>query len=66
MRASNLLICQIVIDICLGAPWAPLPVRSDTIRNLIKVGAKDAYHGRRWQVHVASVFLLAQYLPSCI
>jgi hypothetical protein len=32
------------------------------IKRLIKVGAKVAYHGRRWQVHVASAFPLA--LPS--
>jgi hypothetical protein len=29
------------------------------IKRLIKVGAKVAYHGRKWQVHVASAFLLA-------
>lgn len=26
------------------------------IKRLLKVGAKVAYHGRRWQVHVASAF----------
>jgi hypothetical protein len=31
------------------------------IKRLIKVGAKVAYHGRRWQVHVASAFPLAGY-----
>ena len=31
------------------------------IKRLIKVGAKIAYHGRRWQVHVASAFPLARY-----
>ncbi|MGB6066651.1 MAG: hypothetical protein WBG50_17740 [Desulfomonilaceae bacterium] len=31
------------------------------IKCLIKVGAKVAYHGRRWQVHVASAFPLARY-----
>ncbi len=31
------------------------------IKRLIKVGAKVAYHGRKWQVHVASAFPLAQY-----
>jgi len=32
------------------------------IKRLIKVGAKVAYHGRRWQVHVASAFFpLARY-----
>lgn len=31
------------------------------IKHLIKVGAKVAYAGRRWQVHVASAFPLAQY-----
>jgi hypothetical protein len=31
------------------------------IKRLIKVGAKVAYHGRRWQVHVASAFPLARY-----
>lgn len=31
------------------------------IKRLIKVGAKVAYHGRRWQVHVASAFPLASY-----
>jgi hypothetical protein len=29
------------------------------IKRLIKVGAKVAYHGRKWQVHVASAFPLA-------
>jgi hypothetical protein len=28
---------------------------------LIKVGAKVAYHGRRWYVHVASAFPLARH-----
>ncbi|MBI5569051.1 MAG: IS1380 family transposase [Desulfomonile tiedjei] len=31
------------------------------IKRLIKVGSKVAYHGRRWQVHVASAFSLAGY-----
>ncbi len=31
------------------------------IKRLIKVGAKVAYHGRRWQVHVASAFPLAHH-----
>lgn len=30
------------------------------IKCLIKVGAKVAYHGRRWQVQVASAFPLAR------
>ncbi|MGO9121369.1 MAG: IS1380 family transposase [Desulfomonilaceae bacterium] len=31
------------------------------IKRLIKVGAKVAYHGRRWYVHVASAFPLSRY-----
>jgi hypothetical protein len=31
------------------------------IKLLIKVRAKVAYHGRKWQVHVASAFPLARY-----
>ena len=31
------------------------------IKLLIKVGAKVAYHGRRWQVHVASAFPLVDH-----
>jgi hypothetical protein len=31
------------------------------IKRLIKVGAKVAYHGRSWQVHVASAFPLAHH-----
>ncbi len=31
------------------------------IKRLIKVGAKVAYHGRKWQVHVASAFPLARH-----
>jgi hypothetical protein len=31
------------------------------IKGLIKVGAKVAYHGRMWQVHVASAFPLTRY-----
>ena len=31
------------------------------IKRPIKVGAKIAYHGRSWQVHVASAFSLARY-----
>jgi hypothetical protein len=31
------------------------------IKRLIKVGVKVAYHGRKWQVHVASAFPLARY-----
>jgi hypothetical protein len=30
------------------------------IKRLIKVGARVAYHGRRWYVHVASAFPLAR------
>ena len=36
------------------------------IKRLIKMGARVAYHGRRWQVHVASAFPLARVLPSCV
>jgi hypothetical protein len=31
------------------------------IKRLIKVGAKVAYHGRKWQVHATSAFHLARY-----
>ena len=31
------------------------------IKRLIKIGAKVAYHGRRWYVHVASAFPLAHH-----
>ncbi len=31
------------------------------IKRLIKVGAKVAYHGRTWHVHVASAFPLARH-----
>ena len=34
------------------------------IKRLIKVGAKVAYHGRRWQVHVASAFPLARHYEA--
>jgi len=34
------------------------------IKRLIKVGAKVAYHGRRWYVHVASAFPLSRYYQS--
>ena len=34
------------------------------IKRLIKVGAKVAYHGRRWQVHVASAFPLARHYQA--
>jgi hypothetical protein len=34
------------------------------IKRLIEVGAKVAYHGRRWQVHVASAFPLARYYQA--
>ncbi len=34
------------------------------IKRLIKVGAKVAYHGRRWQVHVASAFPLSRYYQA--
>jgi Transposase DDE domain group 1 len=34
------------------------------IKRLIKVGAKVAYHGRMWQVHVASAFPLARYYQA--
>ncbi len=36
------------------------------IKRLIKVGAKVGYHGRRWQVHVASAFSLAQYYRAVL
>jgi hypothetical protein len=36
------------------------------IKRLIKVGAKVAYHGRRWQVHVASAFPLARYYQAVL
>jgi hypothetical protein len=35
-----------------------------TAGKVIKVGAKVAYHGRRWQVHVASAFPLARYYQA--
>ncbi len=34
------------------------------MKRLIKVGAKVAYHGRRWQVHVASAFPLSRYYQA--
>ncbi len=34
------------------------------IKRLIKVGAKVAYHGRRWRVHVASAFPLVRYYQA--
>ena len=34
------------------------------IKRLIKVGAKVAYHGRRWQVHVASAFPLVSHYKA--
>jgi hypothetical protein len=34
------------------------------IKRLIEVGAKVAYHGWRWYVHVASAFPLARYYQS--
>jgi hypothetical protein len=34
------------------------------INRLIKVGAKVAYHGRTWQVHVASAFPLVRYYQA--
>jgi Transposase DDE domain group 1 len=34
------------------------------IKRLIRVGAKVAYHGRRWYVHVASAFPLSRYYQS--
>lgn len=34
------------------------------IKRLIKVGAKVAYHGRRWQVYVASAFPLARHYQA--
>ena len=36
------------------------------IECLIKVGAKVAYHGRRWRVHVASAFPLARYYRALL
>ena len=34
------------------------------IKRLIKVGAKVAYHGRKWRVHVASAFPLLRYYQA--
>jgi len=34
------------------------------IKRLIKVGAKVAYHGRKWQVHVASAFPLVRHYQA--
>jgi hypothetical protein len=31
------------------------------IRRLVKVGAREVYHARRWHVHVATAFPLARY-----
>ena len=36
------------------------------IRRLIKVGAKIAYHGRRWNVHIPSVFPLAHHYRAVL
>ncbi len=34
------------------------------IKRLIKVGAKEAYHDRRWRVKVASAFPVARHYES--
>jgi hypothetical protein len=34
------------------------------VKRLIKVGAKVACHGRRWQIHVASAFPLARHYEA--
>jgi hypothetical protein len=34
------------------------------IKRLIKVGAKVACHGRKWQVRVASAFPLVRYYQA--
>jgi len=31
------------------------------IKRLVKVGARVSYHGRKWQVHVASAFPLTRH-----
>jgi hypothetical protein len=36
------------------------------IRRLIKVGAKIAYHGRRWHIHVTSAFPLAHHYRAVL
>lgn len=36
------------------------------IRRLIKVGAKIAYHSRRWNVHITSVFPLAHHYRAVL
>jgi hypothetical protein len=36
------------------------------IRRLIKVGAKIAYHGRRWNVHITSVFPLVHHYRAVL
>jgi hypothetical protein len=36
------------------------------IRRLIKVGANIAYHGRRWNVHITSVFPLAHHYRAVL
>jgi len=36
------------------------------IKRLIKARAKVAYHGRKWDVHVTSAFLLARYYRAAL
>ena len=36
------------------------------IKRLIKVGAKVAYHGRRWYVHVTSAFPLVGHYRAVL
>ena len=45
--------------------------RSETVHGvadegLIKVGARVSYHARRWYVHVASAFPLAQHFRAVL
>jgi hypothetical protein len=37
------------------------PSIDSIIRRLVKVGARVVYHARKWYVHIASAFLLAQF-----
>ncbi len=36
------------------------------IKRLIKLGAKVAYNGRRWQAYVTSAFALARYYQAVL
>jgi hypothetical protein len=54
-------LCADIAELCYFLSGRSETVHGVADEGLIKVGARVSYHARRWYVHVASAFPLAQH-----